>query len=326
MKSASQIESRAADWIARRDNDCWSEEQQSEMDAWLNEATENRIAYLRLESVWRRADRLGSLHVPGRASVEKTVSPWSQFSTWKIAAGIVVAAALGLFLAAGDVMNGEHSYSTAIGESKVVQLADGSQLTLNTDTHLRTQVIDGKRNVWLESGEAYFEIAHDARHPFVVDAGSSRVTVLGTKFTVKRDAGHVDVMVVDGRVRVSAVGGNGIGNGNGAGAAGIAVITKDEKIVADNGNMLLTRKSPEEVANELGWRQGKLILDQMTLEQAAKEFNRYNVKQLVIEDPAVAQIRIGGSFNVNNVESFARLLQQGFGLKIEIGRDLIKIL
>jgi transmembrane sensor len=318
MKSASQIESQAADWIARRDNDCWSDEQQLELDAWLNEATANRVAYLRLESIWRRADRLSSMHVPGQAAVAKKASAFSQFSTWKIAAGIVVAAALGLFLAAGDVMNGEHSYSTAIGESKTVKLADGSQLMLNTNTHLRTQVIDGKRNVWLESGEAYFEITHDALHPFVVDAGSSRVTVLGTKFSVRRDAEHVNVMVVDGRVKVSAATGDGV--------ADAAVITKDEMIVADNGNMLLTKKTPTEVVNELGWRQGKLILDQMSLEQAAKEFNRYNVKKLVIEDPSVAQIRIGGSFNVNNVESFARLLQQGFGLKIEIGNNEIKIL
>jgi transmembrane sensor len=317
MKSATQIDAQAADWIARRDGYSWSDEQQLQLDQWLDEATAHRVAYLRLRSTWSRADRLSSLHVPGKISVPLKTVRHPRFSIWRVAASILIATTLGSLIATGIVLNGSRSYSTALGESKAVALADGTHLVLNTDTQVRTRIADGTRTVWLDSGEAYFEVAHDPRHPFVVEAGDSRITVLGTKFSVRRDADHVDVVVVDGRVQVSEV-------GSGA-QAGTTVVTKNDVVVASRDQMVVTKKTAEQVLDQLGWRQGKLVLDQMTLKQAAIEFNRYNRKKLVIDDPAVENIRIGGSFNVDNVEGFAHLLHEGFGVKVEEADDEIKI-
>ncbi|WP_394778648.1 FecR family protein [Undibacterium sp.] len=341
MNSAALIEEQAADWIARRDSGSWSVQQQAEMDAWINAATAHRIAYLRLNSAWQRADRLSSLHVPSRNSVPGKSFALPRFSGWRVAAGLALAASAALFAALPGGQDKAASFATAVGESKAVSLADGSHITLNTDTRLRASIANGKRTVGLESGEAYFEVAHDASRPFVVEAGDSRVTVLGTKFSVRREAGQVKVVVVDGRVQVSEAladnagkeapvnGGNGSNGSNGSGAAppgSVAIVTRNDTLVAEHGNMAVMRKTPEQVSNQLGWRQGKLILDDMTLDQAAIEFNRYNRKKLVIADPVAGQVRIGGSFNVDNVDGFARLLHQGFGLRVEAGKDEIKIL
>jgi transmembrane sensor len=71
--------------------------------------------------------------------------------------------------------------------------------------------------------------------------------------------------------------------------------------------------------------QGKLQLDGMTLAQAAAEFNRYNRRSLRIENERAAQTRIDGTFDVNNVDGFARLLRAGFGLRVEERGDEIVI-
>ncbi|WP_148289181.1 FecR/PupR family sigma factor regulator, partial [Herbaspirillum sp. B65] len=76
MKRSSRVEAEATDWLARRDRDDWSSSQQESLDAWLNDATENRIAYLRMERTWSRADRLVTMKRPGQMSVPPQKGFW----------------------------------------------------------------------------------------------------------------------------------------------------------------------------------------------------------------------------------------------------------
>ncbi len=323
MNSASKIEEQAAQWIARRDGTDWTERQQTQLDAWIALSIANRVAYLRLDSVWRRADRLSSLHVSHTLSVSRPGFAWPHFSTWRMAASVLLVVTVGSFVGYTQLLRPGTAYSSALGESKSVALPDGSRVALNTSTQLRARMTGEARTVWLENGEAYFEVTHDAKRPFVVEAGASRVTVLGTKFTVRRDGDQVKVTVVDGRVTVSPVRVIAEPKGNTDLAR---VIGRNDVLLANTGHMDVVHLKPEQVANQLGWRQGKVVLDDFTLAQAAAEFNRYNRVKLVVVDATAGQMPIGGSFNVDNVEGFARMLHAGFGLKVEIGEDEIRIL
>lgn len=309
MSDAERIEAAAADWLARRDNDNWTEQEQQALDAWLQESTAHRIAYLRLDSAWRGADRLAELP---DASVVARRRPWGRFSLQRIAAGLALVSGAALFAALYLAPAPQQNYATAIGEHRTLALADGSRLTLNTGTRVRASIAAGKRQVWLDSGEAYFDIAHDAAHPFVVQAGASRVTVLGTRFAVRREGEVVKVAVVEGRVRVEQAGQQ-------------VVLGANDTALADAHLIAIGRKTPAQVEQQLSWRAGRLVIDQLTLEQAAHEFNRYNRRQLVIADPALSGMVIGGSFAPENVDGFARLLQQGFGLQVESRDDKIII-
>ena len=318
MMRAAEIEAQAAEWLARRDGEGWTEQHQQELDAWIDAATAHRIAWLRLESVWRRADRLGSLHNPERKAVPVTpLWPALNARAWRIAAGVAVlvgAAWLGM----AGLRTQPERYQTALGQSTALALQDGTRVTLNTNTRMRASLAASQRTVWLDKGEAYFEVMHDASRPFVVEAGTRRVTVLGTRFSVRRDDnGQVRVNVVDGRVQVSPAGT--------AAAGAPAIIARNDSLIAAGDAVLVSHETDQQTASRLSWRQGRLVLDQMTLAQAAQEFNRYNQRQLVIADPVAAQLRIGGSFNVDNIDGFARLLQQGMGLKVERQGDTIKI-
>jgi transmembrane sensor len=312
MNSAADIEAQAAGWLARKDAQNWSAADQAGLQTWLEASLSNRVAYLRLESCWHRADRLSSMHAPGKRSVPARAL--ARFPVWRMAAGVLLLCGAGL-LGAVILQQRPAIYQTAVGESRPLKLADGSSMLLNTNTHVHARVDQQHREVTLDSGEAYFEVAHDAAHPFVVDAGPSRITVLGTRFSVRRDGNQVVVAVVDGRVRIESATQAGAG----------AVLTRDDVAMVAQDKMTVKTRAPGQVANQLGWRQGKLFLDQMTLAQAASEFNRYNRVQLIIADADVGRIRIGGSFNVGNVAGFAQLLQQGFGLEVDRTPEQIRV-
>lgn len=202
---------------------------------------------------------------------------------------------------------------TARGQREAVALTDGSRLTLNTATRLRTAVTPKQREVWLEQGEAFFDIAHDASRPFVVHAGRQTVTVLGTKFSLLREGDQLRVAVLEGRVQVQTA------------QSRPAVLVRDDTAVADANNVLVSKQTRQQVNAALSWLQGKLVFDQVSLAEAASQFNRYNRKQLVIADDAAAKIAIGGVFDANNAEAFARLLHVGFGLHVQVTEDVILV-
>jgi transmembrane sensor len=324
MNQADHIEMQAGDWLASRDSDRWSERDQAALDAWIAASPAHRIAYLRLESVWRRADRLASLRGPERDD-EPALEPHvigrrgraANLPHWRAVAALLVVAGAGWFVAQTSVRSEADSYVTALGNRRAVTLVDGSHLLLNTDTRLQIDLGRQRRLVRLDRGEAYFDVAHDAARPFVIDAGNSRITVLGTRFSVKRDADEVAVLVTEGRVKVEPI-------NVPAGTAAI-FITRNDALIAKKNDVLVAHKSDTQLANELSWREGQLVFDQVTLAQAASEFNRYNRQKLVITDAETGKIVLGGRFDTNNVGSFARLLHQGLGLRVDEQADAIRV-
>ncbi len=333
MTEAERIESCAADWLARRDSGTWTDADQHTLDAWIAESIAHRVAWLRLASVWQRSDRLGALHAPSVPAVtavpatppaaapaprQAPAPRLPRFSMQRIAAGILVAVAgcswLGWQYA--QEWQSDH-YATAVGARQSVSLPDGSVLTLNTATQLRTSVNASERRVWLDDGEAFFDIAHDKNHPFVVMAGDRRITVLGTRFLVRRQGDQVNVTVEEGRVQIASA--------QGTRGSEPTVLTRNQVAVASAGNLLVMSKAPKQIDDALSWRQGKLVFDQTTLADAAAQFNRYNTRKLVIADAAVARIRIGGSFDANNMGGFVALLKQGFGLAVQDNGEEIRI-
>ncbi|WP_296614661.1 FecR domain-containing protein [Sphingomonas sp.] len=316
------IEDQALDWLIRRDEPGWSQQDQVELADWLAESTAHRTAWLRAEHGWAEADRVRSLGDWNSESAhEYRPRRWLPAA---IAASLVAAVGIGSLTLVPQF--GEHAsvqqvateqkrFDTPVGGRKVVALADGSRITLNTQSVVRAAVSDRARDVWLDSGEAYFEVQHRDGEPFVVHAGKQTITVLGTKFSVRRDRDRVTVNVVEGRVRVD--------DGQGL-ETSAAIITAGDTAIARGGSTLITPKSEERVTNALAWRDGMLSFNLIPLSEVASEFNRYNRTQLEV-DPSAAEIPIGGTFQASNVDAFARLLHDAYGLKTERDGDRVRI-
>jgi transmembrane sensor len=205
------------------------------------------------------------------------------------------------------------TFDTDIGGHRIVALVDGSHIEMNTATRLRTLISDRRRDVWLDRGEAFFEVAHIEGRLFVVHAGPRTITVVGTQFSVRRDMDKVTVAVLKGRVRVE--------DPMRGESSATTTVTPGDVAIGEGSSTLVTSKPITAIEDKLTWRDGRLVFAATSLAEVADEFNRYNHRRLVISDPAVAAIRISGTFKASNVEAFVRLLKQAYGLKVESTPD-----
>lgn len=297
------VEQQAAQFIERRDCATWTGEDRAELDAWIAASPAHRIAYLRLDAGWKRAERLAALRPRDQL--------WSERFSFRSAAKF--AAALGLIVAVGgsfayySMLPDYSTYATRVGERETLTLRDGTRVELNTNTVVKISDDLDRRHIRLEQGEAYFDVVHDNKHPFVVSAGMGKVTDIGTKFVVRRDDRRVRVVVLEGVARFDD-----------ADSGGKSVILRaGDDMLASAEGISLAKKSGSETARETSWRRGVLVFHETPLAEVAAEFNRYNHVRIVINDPQTAKIEIGGTFAAANAEGFARVAQQLMGLHIE---------
>lgn len=317
VAGAAEIEARASEWLERKSSGLWSREDHAALDAWLAQSPMHEVAFLRLNSAWEYADRLAAL--PQLAAAESASSARTAILPvfLRIAAIAGVVALLGAGVLALMPQPHDRVFATKIGGHETVSFADGSKIELNTDTVVRTRMTTKERVVWLEKGEAFFEVKHDPAHPFYVMAGSHRITDLGTKFLVRRDSGTLEVALLEGRVR--------FGSASLKSKSPTTLLKPQEAVTATGSTIFVTKETVTELAKELSWRHGVLVFRHTTLADAANEFNRYNRQKLLIADPVVAQLRIYGTFQTTNVKVFTDAARAIFGLHIEDDGDEIVI-
>ena len=233
------------------------------------------------------------------------------------AAALLLAVGGGLYLALAP--NGER-YATPVGGLASVPMADGSKVTLNTDSQIRIALTDTERRVELGHGEAFFEVSKDPNRPFVVRAGDQRVIAVGTKFSVRREGDDIEIVVTEGKVRVED---GAAGRDSRVGGAADVFLTPGSIARADDAGVLVQRRTLPEAEEHLSWRTGRLMFRNQGLAEAIAEFNRYNTRKIVIQDPAIADLKIEGNFRATNVEAFVRLLESGFPVRAEVRADQI---
>jgi transmembrane sensor len=320
------IETVAATWLARRDNaQAWTSADEQELHAWLEEHVAHRVAWLRLKSAWERAD---ALRVAQRSLDDRQGMRFHGLSLPKlrrrgpIAAFACTALACAALLITGapdlTFMEGQR-FATAVGARQGVTLADGSRVMLNTSTSARVAIGRHERKFWLDEGEAFFEIQHDPSRPFVLVAGNDRITVLGTKFSVRHDGEFTRVAVLEGRVKFEA----GAAARPAENPANATILTPNYSAISNAGSVLVGVKSAEETERELSWRGGWLEFDNRSLADIAAEFNRYNRRQLVVDD--AGGLMLSGRFDMYNVDGFVRSVEAGFGIVARTEGDRIRL-
>jgi transmembrane sensor len=321
VSRAREATDRAARWILLQEDHEWTNALQEEFESWMAASDGNKAAYWRLKRGWTEADRINALG-PEPAAIHMARRRRGGGRWWlPAAAAASIAAAIGaqLMLAhrAPRPVATMTSYVTPSDGRQVVGLEDGSNVEINESSRVRVAVSERRREVWLDDGEAYFEVKHIDGRPFLVHAGNRQVTVLGTKFVVRRDGDTVAVTVVEGRVRMDTVGG--------AQRMPPVVIVSGDTALARGLSTLVTEQSGVQAERTRAWRQGMLKFDQTRLSEVAAEFNRYNPKPLIVIGAEAASVRISGVFPANSPDAFVRLLRDAYGFKIDETPDAIKI-
>ena len=310
---ATEIEAVASSWLERREREDWDDESRVALDRWLAESPSHMVAYLRIHDVWDRANRLTALVKPVRTSVAPAPVKRSLPLVFRVAASFVlvggVAAAVNAYVSAPRYQ----TYMTTVGGREKLSLGDGSSIELNTDTVLRIAGDSNDRRVLLDKGEAYFDIRHNPAHPFVVVAGGHQVRDIGTKFVVRPDPGRLEVRLMQGSAELESLSNNKQSH----------TLKPGDVAVAQGGKTTLFKRTSIDLAGQLGWRRGLLEFHHTSLADAAEEFNRYSRERIVIADPAAAKKPINGALPVGDLDEFARMAKNFFGLRAERRGDTV---
>jgi transmembrane sensor len=326
VENHSLIQEQASAWLVKRDSGEWTQSDETALAQWLTAATSHRVAFLRLEAVYEETRRLRALGAGIDSATVPAAGQWQQAPFFDsgsgdrpsrsrlwypaLAAAVIVATAVAsAFWLLRPTTPGEQ-YATQIGGLESVALRDGSGVVLNTATRLQVKWGPHDRLLELQEGEAFFTVAKDPARPFVVQAGDKRVVAVGTQFAVRREGSEVRVVVTDGTVNLQGEGSARLPVGSVAYTRGADILVQNEPV--------------EDLQALISWRDGHLTFRNNTLADAVAEFNRYNTRQIVVEDAKVGALRISGTFRPANSEAFVRLLREGYGIHTaERGNELI---
>lgn len=312
--SSQQIDRQAAEWAFKLDADALTADEQAVLDAWLEADVRHPGALGKAIACLSRVDRLSAV---GALPVLR-IAPAPVWSRRRIVAASGASAGLMAASVAGFLLWEEHKpeeFVTKIGETCTVNLADGSRVTLNTDTRLRVALRKDVRDIRLIRGEAMFHVARDKNRPFIVTAASTQVRAVGTAFNVQLlPQRPVRILVQEGVVEVSR-----------RDTVRRVRAPAGTKAVVSAGATITTRAiSAVQIERDLAWQRGQLEFNNEPLAAAAEEFARYSGMRITI-DPAIANRTITGSYAANDPAGFARTAAAVLDLQAQVQDDEIRI-
>lgn len=309
------IDERASVWFAKQRLMAANEFEADMFEAWLAADARHREAFARVSAAGSVLDRLRQADVlraslrPRRASARVWLAP---------AAALAAAAAAALLFVFGPFAPPQASYATEIAEVETVTLADGSQVTLGPLSRIEVRFSRDVRRVELVSGEAFFDVTHDARRRFAVEAGDANVVVRGTQFDVRRGDGIVRVAVARGAVEVDASAALGLN------ATPSAVLRPGDqaeapervRLLAPARELELSQVSPDAPG---AWRTGHLSYIEAPLSDLVADLNRYYAPGIRLSDPELGAFRLTASFRVDDIETFLSTLPEAAPVRLTRG-------
>lgn len=303
VETSEEIEIAASHW-AIKDRPL-SADDEAALRAWLAGDARRRGALLRAQATWATLSRAKALGVQAtRAAANSNRRPDTTrrgLLTASVAAGgFMLAGAVGL------VVTHKQEAVTETGEIRRLPMSDGSIATINTDSKIKIAMTDRRREVDLVQGEVWFKVAKNKERPFVVMAGLARVQAVGTAFSVRRLGDGAEVLVTEGTVKVWA---------DGAAQPPVYLNAGDRTIVGQKSEVKV-EYAPQAVDSTLAWRSGQIDLSGQSLSAAAAEFNRYNTKKIIIEDPELGNERLLGRMSTDDPEGFSKAVALAFGTEV----------
>ena len=285
-----------------------------ELSAWLAEDARNAAAWKQVQSEWRvfaehatspeilelRCEALAHAHEAGRGR-------WVRSRRFAIAHRLGIAAALALLVLGSLLvwMKEPDIYSTRAGERRIVTLADGSQIALDSRSEVRVRYSAHARELTLTKGQARFDVAHDLERPFSVTADGHRVIATGTSFNIDLFGPSLLVTLIEGHVIIASTP---------ALSELTRVDTPSPHITLDAGQQVVfSPKAPPSVARvNLGqataWENGEVVFENDPLTTVVARINRYAGRPLVIGDAATGELRISGVFHTGDIDGFVNTM------------------
>lgn len=316
-----EILAEAAVWVTRLHGPDRSRAMQRECLAWQARSAAHRLAFERCTDTWQDVAGVRRADIPASPPKDPVRSAEGG-KGWRLALAF---AALGCAAAFALSLWPDGTYSTGVGEQRLIVLADGSRVTLNTATDVRVKLTDALRAVTVERGEALFEVAKDASRPFVVSVSDAKVVATGTAFLVrstpvaKVGGDAFGVTLLEGQVIVqrsdAAVQ---------SALSSAVVMTPGDRLrvgqaISESGRVAPTgaRLDRPQLDPLLAWKRGVAVLDDVALADAVADMNRYSKVPITLADSeALRALRVSGVYQTGDNEAFAQAVAKLYGLVV----------
>ncbi len=316
----------ASRWIAKLDKGL-AEEERAALQRWMAADTENQAVLLSMAHLWDNLDALSRLSdlFPDR--------PCRARGSWR--PGAIAASVLCLLVGGAAALIYMHGprpepgqahpaavawdavYDTAIGEHSTINLPDGSQITLNTNSLVSVKYTAAQRLLTLKRGELHARVVGDPSRPLSVIAGNNVIEAIGTEFNIQITSDQrIELVVTEGKVRV------GMREQAEVGADDTSALLSPETVTVAAGEELvlglpdeeLRKVSADDIEVKLSWRDGNLIFRGESLEDAVKEVGRYTAVEFVFLDDDLRKVRVAGLFKAGDVEGLLVALRENFDI------------
>ncbi len=324
FKSRGSIDEDARYWLIRLDSNTISEVERRAFKDWQERDPRHQQRFEQLENVWRKSDSLRQLQKSEgeKLSYNRPTPEKRKQSKWwpAVAASValmIVIVGLWRLVAGPDVQ----AYQTAVGERLTVTLEGGSVIELNTNTGIEVRNSDSIRAIRLLRGEAHFDVAADKERPFVVTTRNGSVRAVGTTFNISLRDNLLEVVVTEGVVEVApdTVPAHAQSQGkskNIATSLSVSVSVGQKVAMVNNQISKVEDVGVGAITRELAWRQGVLIFQDETMAEVIAEVSQHTTKRIIIVDLKTADIRVGGTFPLNDIDKTLAMLSMTFQLAV----------
>jgi transmembrane sensor len=308
----------AATWAVRRQDGPLSPVDEAAFRSWIEADPRHATALREAETLWRQLEepgqRLADRFAAGvrrqkrRSRLGALLRPLVALP----ALGVAACAALALWVFAPTAIADLAADAvTARGEIRDLALPDGSVLHLAADSAVGLEFGDGRRQVELRRGEAFFEVRPGQPAPFTVTAGDARIRVVGTRFNVGRFGDDAEVTVTEGVVEV---------------AAGPATVrlTAGQQVSAESGR--LSAVGAVDPADSTAWMQGRLVFHRRTLDRVVAALQRQAPGRILLSGDRLAGMRVSGTFPAGDPDGALAALSGSLGLGLTEVTPWVRIL
>lgn len=319
---ADEILTQAGEWLLELQSSDVSVERIAQWQQWLASSEQHARAFDQLQQTWRIADQLSDCDrdtLPWPANLQPASSPARRRrgGWFAAAASLVLAVGFGLWLAGGQA---GLVYETAVGEQRSVRLADGSVLAIGPSSRVRVSLESELRQIDLDQGEAYFQVAKDPHRRFTVRAGSTLVTAIGTAFNVRRNQDRVVVGVSEGTVSIAPSEQSLLSRISlsppPAPPIASTRLTVGEQLVVEPDPVVAAKVERIEPPAVASWREGRLHYSGEPLSSIIADINRYVAEPIVLSDPSIAGLRVTGSVSEANIERWLTSLEASLPVEV----------
>jgi transmembrane sensor len=320
-----RIDNEAREWFTLMQSGSVKATEQQALQQWLQADSAHQKAYDQYQLIWQD---LGNLHAQEVAALKRSARPPLLAIIGNGLRGIIAGLSLlnsksqfGLALASVAILAiviiglqpekiVVQEFATTIGEVKNITLADGSEITLGAKSQLKAWATDKERRIILVSGQAFFKVAKNPQRPFWVDAGETKVRVVGTQFDVRKGSDRTRVAVLEGIVNVSST--------SKSTQSTPVVLTAGQQVTRLNAGSFEAVNAIS-VSELESWRNGRLIYLRASLADVVADANRYFKGSISLGSKNLADLKVTAAVSTDQMDALTDMLASS--LPVVLQRD-----